>query len=367
MNKICHITTLHPRMDTRIFHKECVSLSKYYDVNLIVADGKGDEVVKGVHIYDIGERYSSRVQRVLFDTQKMFKKAVELDCCVYHIHDPELISIGLKLKKLKKKIVYDVHEDLPRQIYGKTYLKEWLKPFVSRVVEKRENRVAKKYDYICTATSYIRDRFLNINNKTVDVNNYPIVTELLGSVDWIDKRDEVCYIGGLSEVRGTREIVKAFEYIDGVKLILAGNFFDDNLKIELEKLTSWGKVDFKGYLDRQGVYDILLKSKVGLVILHPLINYLNALPVKMFEYMLSGIPVIASDIPLWRRIVDECECGMVVNPFDTKAIAKAIKYLIDNPKDAEKMGKMGQKAILDKYNWSNEEQKLVSMYDYLLN
>ena len=367
MYKICHITTLHSRTDTRIFYKECLSLSKYYDVYLIVADGYGDSIVEGVNICDVGERHSSRFKRFIIDKSKALKKAKELDCIIYHIHDPELINIGVHLKKAGKKIVYDVHEDLPRQIYGKTYIKDWIKPIISWIIERKENKLAKKYDYICTATSHIRDRFLEINTHTVDINNYPIVNELINNKDWDKRDDSVCYIGGLSLARGVREIVDALGYLNGVNLILAGNFFDDTLKLEFKKHKQWSKVDFKGYVGRKGVLNILSQSKIGLVTLYPLINYQKALPVKMFEYMLAGIPVIVSNIKLWKSIVEDNNCGLSVDPFDAKDIANKIQYLIDNPMEAEKMGNNGKQAILHKYNWTIEEAKLISMYNSLLN
>ena len=96
---ICHITTVHPRCDVRILYKECKSLTEKYDVNLIVADGLGDEVKDGIKIYDIGLRQLSRIKRMRIDSRKAFEKAMNLNSEIYHFHDPELISIGLKLKK----------------------------------------------------------------------------------------------------------------------------------------------------------------------------------------------------------------------------------------------------------------------------
>ncbi len=174
MNKICHITTVHPRYDVRIFHKECKSLSKYYEVYLIVADGLGDDEKDNVNIIDIGLRQTSRLKRAIIDSEKAFKKALDLNCDLYHFHDPELVKIGVKLRKKGKKVIYDTHEDLPRQILGKPYLNKFIKPVLSKLIERQENKAAKQFDYICCATPYIRDRFKKINKNTVDINNFPI-------------------------------------------------------------------------------------------------------------------------------------------------------------------------------------------------
>ena len=110
MVTITHLTSAHPRYDTRIFFKECISLAKNYKVNLIVADGLGDEEKNTVYIYDVG-KVEGRLNRIFKTTKKVLQRAIELDSDVYHLHDPELIPIGLKLKKMGKKVIFDAHED----------------------------------------------------------------------------------------------------------------------------------------------------------------------------------------------------------------------------------------------------------------
>jgi len=100
--------------------------------------------------------------------------------------------------------------------------------------------------------------------------------------------------------------------------------------------------------------------------LYPTINYRDALPVKMFEYMLAGIPVIASDFPILQDIINQEKCGICVNPLDSKAIGEAIEYLASNNTEAEKMGERGKKAVAEKYNWGREENKLLSVYQKVL-
>lgn len=366
LKKVCHITTVHPRYDTRIFIKECVSLSQYYNVHLIVADGKGDEFKDGIHIHDIGLRQSSRIKRIKVDSKKAFKKALELNCEVYHFHDPELIKIGKKLISHNKMVIYDVHEDLPRQIYGKPYLKNWIKPILSKIIEWQENRAAKNFSFILTATTHIKNRFLKINDNSIAIKNYPKIGELEPTINWTDKKNEICYVGGISEVRGIKEIVKSLDYLDKIKLNLGGTFNDSSLEVEVKSYPSWEKVNFLGFINREQISNVFAKSKVGLVTLHPIINYIDALPVKMFEYMMAGIPVISSDIPLWKSIVESNQCGIVVDPYDPEKISKVIQYILDNPGKAEEMGKNGQKAVKEKYNWAFEEKKLLETYITLL-
>lgn len=368
MVKITHLTSAHPRYDTRIFVKMCCSLAKKenYEVRLIVADGLGDELKYSVQIIDIGAKEGGRVARMTATSLKVFEKAVQLQSDIYHLHDPELIPIGLKLKKLGHKVIFDAHEDLPKQILAKPYLNPVSKRVLSFFASSYEKFVLKKFDGIITATPYIRDKFLKINDMTIDVNNFPIVSELSNTTPWSQKADEICYIGNLTTVRGIKELVKAMELVDGVRLNIAGKYLENDLEEELKSYKGWEKVNFLGFLDRDGILEVLKRSKAGVVTLYPIINYVDALPVKMFEYMVARLPVISSDIDYWKEIVEGNECGLCVNPKNPQEIAKAIEDIIQHPKEASKMGENGKQAVLKKYNWRNEEEKLLYFYKKLL-
>jgi len=365
--KISHLTSAHPRYDVRIFVKMCCSLARIerYDVSLIVADGLGDETQHGVSIYDVG-KLNGRWNRFIKSTSQVFEKALLIDADIYHLHDPELIPIGLKLKKLGKKVIFDAHEDLPKQMLSKPYLNRITKKLASVGITLFEQFTCKKFDAMVTATPYIREKFLSINANTVDINNFPIVTELENSCNYSDKKDEVCYIGYISKVRGIKEMVQALEFTDTCRLNLAGTFNDATIEAEVKSLPGWSRVNEMGFLDRDAIKELLCHSKVGLVTLHPTLNYIDALPVKMFEYMLAGIPVICSNFPLLQQIVAESQCGICVNPLNPKEIADAIEYLLTHPHEAETMGENGKQAVLTQYNWAKEEAKLFQLYKELL-
>ncbi len=364
--KITHLTSAHPRYDTRIFVKMCSSLANNieYDVNLIVADNKGNEYKDGVHIYDVGKLHG-RLNRMLKTTKKVFQKAKELDSDIYHLHDPELIPIGIKLKKLGKKVIFDAHEDLPMQILSKPYLNTPLLTLVSKSVAAYEKHSCKKFDAVIAATPYIRNKFLKINPKSIDVNNFPVITEFINEIPWDQKENVICYIGSIAKIRGIKEIVKSLEFTEGIRLNLAGTFSEAETEQEVKTYRGWSKVNELGFLGRNDIAKVLNTSKAGLVTLHPLLNYQDALPVKMFEYMAAGIPVIASNIELWHKIIQECKCGLCVNPLDPNEIAEAIQFIISHPDEAKRMGENGIKAVKEKYNWDIEEHKLYQVYKRL--
>jgi glycosyltransferase involved in cell wall biosynthesis len=363
---ITHLTSVHPRYDTRIFFKECRSLvNGKCQVVLIVADNKKNERKNNICIFDVGVR-KNRLQRVLYTTILVLRQVSLLESDVYHFHDPELIPVGLLLKAQGKKVIYDVHEDLPRQTLSKDYIPQKIRKITAFTLELIENFSAKYFDAIVTATPHIRERFQKLGCNAINVNNYPILSELYSpDVNWSQKESAVCYVGGIANIRGIFEMVEAISQTDA-KLLLAGKFSSASQRSQAMEMPGWTSVKELGQLNRQEVAQTLGKSVAGLVVLHPVINYIDALPVKMFEYMSAGIPVIASNFPLWIEIIEGNQCGICVDPLNPQAIATAIQWFLEHPEEAKRMGENGRKAVEEKYNWETEAEKLRSLYSKLL-
>ena len=160
MNKICHFTSVHPIDDIRIFHKECVSLAANgYDVTLIACgENAFEDVVEGVKRISLSVPVKNRLQRFFKRSKAVYKKAIEVNADIYHFHDPELIPIGLKLKKNWKKVIFDSHEDVPNQILAKEWLPSFIRKLVSFVYRKYETMAVKKFDGLITVTPTLTDR-----------------------------------------------------------------------------------------------------------------------------------------------------------------------------------------------------------------
>ncbi len=365
---IVQITSAHPRQDTRIFHKICTSLVRNgYQVTLVVADGKGAENRNGVQILDVGAS-KSRFDRMLNAPKRVLSKAVSLEADLYHLHDPELILVGLELKRLGKRVIFDFHEDVPKQLLGKPYLNKSALWTLSKAFALLESYACRRFDGVIAATPFIREKFVAIHPNTVDINNFPLLGELTTDLAWGSKQAEVCYVGGISKIRGISEMCQAMGLLQsGATLNLCGGFDRAGLEQDVKAMPGWQRVKDHGFVGRAGVRDVFSRSVAGLVTLHPVINYIDALPVKMFEYMSAGIPVIASDFPLWREIIEGSACGLLVDPLNPAAIARAIDYLVTHPEEAQRMGANGRKAVDERYNWAIEEKKLFAFYEQTLN
>lgn len=364
--KIAHLTSAHPRDDIRIFTKECRSLvAAGHELMLVVADGEGPEIRDGVQILDVG-RPRGRFDRMLRVTRRVQAKALALGADVYHFHDPELLPVGGALRRAGKHVVFDAHEDVPKQLLGKHYLGPVTKRLLSFVFALYERSACRKLYGIIAATPSIREKFLRINRNTIDINNFPMIGELEGNISWDRKADEVCYIGGIAAIRGIREVVAAMAKTNpGIRLNLVGEFAEADVEKEVRTAPGWRHVHALGVRDRAGVRDVLARCRAGIVTFLPVPNHVDAQPNKMFEYMSAGVPVIASHFPLWREIVEGSECGLCVDPEDPVAIAGAVNRLVEEPVLAQRMGENGRRAVMDRYNWAAEERKLLAFYERL--
>ncbi|MGB9790948.1 MAG: glycosyltransferase family 4 protein [Thermacetogeniaceae bacterium] len=368
--KIVILTTVHQPFDTRIFYKQAKSLIEagYHEVTLI-AQYNRNEIIEGVKIISLSKP-RNRIARMLQITCQAFCLACKENAALYHFHDPELISVGMLLKLKGKRVIYDVHEDLPKQILSKEWIPKPLRRLVAGAARVAEAVASRAFDGIVAATPAIARRFPS--NKTVVVQNFPILNELITpeSIPYQQRPAKIVYVGGITAIRGIREMVQAMsllpESLSDTRLVLAGEFSPPTLESEVRCLPGWDHVEFLGWQDRASVARLLWEARIGLVILHPRPNYLEAWPVKLFEYMSAGLPVIASDFPLWREIVDGIGCGLLVNPLDPKAIAEAIQYLLTHPDEAEEMGRRGRQAVQERYNWDIEKEKLLSLYRRLV-
>ncbi|WP_180074655.1 glycosyltransferase family 4 protein [Acinetobacter sp. YH12116] len=366
--KIAHLTSVHPRNDIRIYHKELISLNRNYKCSLIVADGLGSYVDDNkINIIDVGKP-NSRLDRMKNSPQRILQAALKLDADLYHLHDPELLQIALNLKKAGRKVIFDAHEDLPKQVLSKPYLNKFNAYIISFIVKYYEKFICSKLDAIVTATPVIRDKFSKISKKAIDINNYPLLGELTPlDKDWSKIQNEIAYVGGITKIRGIEQVVDALSLLKtSTRLNLVGTCNEKSTTEIFIKKIGWHAVNELGQLNREQVREVLQKSIAGLVTFLPVPNHIDAQPNKMFEYMSAGIPVIGSNYPLWKSIIEDNNCGICVDPENPKQIANAIDILVNDKTLAAQMGQNGIKAVNEKYNWSIEEAKLFQLYEELL-
>jgi glycosyltransferase involved in cell wall biosynthesis len=362
--RVCHITTAHPAADHRILHKECASLAAAgYDVTLI---GRHDrpETLLGVKILPLAQGSRHRAMRMTTRGIAAYRLARGLDADLYHFHDPEFLPYAVLLARRGTPVIYDAHEDVPRQILSKHWIRPALRPAVARVAGGIEGAAMKRLSAVIRADPPMVERYRALNDHVEVVANYPELGEITPA-PWDAKPRAICCVGGLSEVRGTIEIVDAMEGVDG-ELILAGSPSPRELLSTLEARPGWKRVRYLGHIGRSAIGDVLDEARVGVMPLHPVPNHVASYPVKLFEYMAAGIPVVATDVEPWAAIIREHGIGLCVPVGDAAAFAEAFTHLLDNSLEAEAMGKRGRRAAEELYSWESETAKLLALYAELL-
>lgn len=360
MKRICHMTSAHRQNDVRIYLKECKSLAEAgYEVYLVAAGNEHTE--KSLHVIGCGDKPDSRRERMMNFTRKIYEKALSLDCDIYHLHDPELLPYGIKLKKLGKKVIFDSHEDVSGQIMSKYWIPIPIRWIISKAYYFYESYVIRNFDAVITATPHIATLFEGRNRLVEVVNNYPKLDDIIFHNNSFSNREKIiCFAGGINAIRGERVMVEAVQGLDDIKLILAGPRDEGGEKYVRENVL------YTGRFTHSEVNSLYGRSRVGLIIYQPVPNHIKSKPNKIFEYMAAGLPIVCSNFPLWREIIENSGCGICVDPTSPQAVREACLYLINNPQIAQVMGKRGYEEVATNYNWKSEEHKLLKVYEKVM-
>jgi glycosyltransferase involved in cell wall biosynthesis len=363
--QIVHITSAHRTDDDRIFHKECRSLAEHGLSVTVIGPGEERKARAGVDILGVPSPGRSRLRRMSVTLWRLLVRCLSLPADVYHFHDPELISVGFVLKACGRRVVYDVHEDYPQKILSKDWINPVLRRPLSMTMVAVETVAGRLFDGIIAVTPTIAARFPPA--KTITLCNYPMLEEFSAAAGppYSERAYQVCYVGGLSEVRGLFDMVAAAGLIHGGApqcLQLAGQFESGDEEKQSQAKPGWTRVDYRGWLDRPGIARLMANARAGLVVLHPNRCFIDCYPIKMFEYMAAGLPVVASDFPVFREILDDGACGLLVPAADPPALARAIEWVFAHPDEAKAMGEQGRRRVERLYTWEAERKKLFALY-----
>ena len=361
---VLHVSSAHRASDGRIARKEAAALSAAgYDVTVLALErAEGTVLPEGPRFIEYAVP-ASRVRRFFLRLPWLLGYCLRHRFAVYHLHDPDLIVVGFLLKLAGRRVVYDVHEAYPMVILDRHWIPAFLRPGLSRFWRAMEGGFVRWADLTVAAHIPVAEQYQG--GRVVTLHNYPIVRDLADdeAPALAERPMRVIHHGDLTEQRGLFTMIEAMEKV-AADLRLGGSLPQD-LKTRVESMAGMRRGVYLGWLNKQSLAEELSQARVGLVLLHPTHNYTVIRPNKLYEYMAAGLPVVASDFPHWREVVVPADCGLLVDPLDTAAIARAIDHLLSHPEEAAAMGARGRAAVLARYNWQAEKAQLIAAYDAL--
>jgi len=370
--KILIITTAHPPFDVRIFHLQAISLAAAGHRVMLLAHADFDQLEReGVHLVGV-KRAKSRLLR-FFNVMRFFRMARRIRADVYHFHDLEFLPAGLLLRWLtRKKVIYDCHENYPETAYERAWYPDLLKPLLAGLIAGFEPALARRLDAVVCVVKDQESRFKQRGCRTALVRNYPRLEPFEKALEYKSRRDQtVLYLGGLTQVRGAALLVDMMAELrkshPNVKLICIGRFNEPHVQNEVlkrvRKLGLGDRIRYLGYIPYEQVPDHLVRAKIGLIPFQPNKKMLRMfLAIKAIEYMASGLPIVASDLPSLRHLISEAENGILVAPSDAAAHAAAIAELLENEDRRRRLAENGLRHVRRRYNWKLENPSLHQLY-----
>jgi glycosyltransferase involved in cell wall biosynthesis len=364
---IAVISTVHDTYDTRIFYKQIASLRRCYRVIYFSPVAGAPEQDWIVPLY----KSSSKLGRLRTHFSLIVRlQGVRAD--LYLLHDPELLPLGIVMSALGKKVVWDMHEDTYNDIFTKSYLAPVIRRLVAWVYLLMQSLAYRVLKGFILAEDLYGNYFVG-STKTRVVHNYPLLDRLSEVGEVVKQPNSLVYIGSIGTNRGVYQLLetvaKLRARIPAVRLILIGPFTDRALEEKVRRLIRErrieGNVEIRGPVKNLEAYPIVARCMVGLALLLPEPNYTKSLPTKMFEYMALGLPVVVSDFPLWKGIVERDEAGFALDPRDTDAVAEKIHSILTDEGRYSTLSRNARKAA-SRYSWETESAALLLFVSGLL-
>jgi glycosyltransferase involved in cell wall biosynthesis len=365
--RVAVVSSVHRWNDTRIFVKQAASLAANgYDVTLAAIGDQGSPFeASGVRVVPLPRR--RRALRWL-TWLSILRIVVSQRAKIVHAHDPELIPLVLLLKLTGRFAICDIHENVAEQVLHKEWIPRLCRVPLSRLLKGVQRSLPRMADAVILAEdSYVRDYPARANVSVI--RNFPLLPP--GSKqDYRSDTFGLIYVGDVRGVRGIREYVTITQRLveRGVpaQLRIVGSFADREEERQTHELVRQlgleQRVVFAGRRPPEEIPVLVQQSDLGLALLHPIGNYRESYPTKMFEYMAAGIPVIASNFALWRDVLVPNECGKVVDPLNVEEAAAAALEYWTRPDLRERHGQNGRAAVLRRYHWGVEAPHLLRVY-----
>jgi glycosyltransferase involved in cell wall biosynthesis len=277
-------------------------------------------------------------------------------------NDLDTLPSNYLYSKLKKtKLVFDSHEYF-------TEVPELIKrPIIQKIWKTLERSTLPKIKHVFTVSQSIANLFeKEYNIKVTLLRNVPLLNKKNSVVENIKVAGKkiLIYQGAINMNRGIEHMVKSMQYVDNsvLHIIGAGDITKDITKLIID-LKLQDKVKMLGRIPLEKLHGYTQQADLGLSLEEDAgLNYRFALPNKLFDYIQAEIPVLVSNLPEMKNLVNQYQIGETIENHDPKHIAEKVKYMLANNEKIELWKSNCKKAALE-LNWDKEKKVISSILD----
>lgn len=364
--KITHLTSVHPRYDTRIFYKHCIyGVKSGFEVTLLVNDTFEAETIENVRILSTNKKFKSKSSRIFDSILKFPIKAISVHSDVYVIHDPELIPCGIVLKMLRNKIIFDIHEDYYLVLLNH---KRIFSKFIGYLYKFLSNRFVKNIDGIFVVNYNLYSQYVNISKRILLVPNYPIINKnhVVKTIKPDDSIIRLVFAGGITEDWNIEMIANIIQNYEDFELHIIGK---DNEYLKSLKLDNKKNVFYHGHHKHDEISKILNQMDIGLAVSSSIqLQGKGSIGnTKVFEYLANGLPVIVNKNDVWQNVIGTNNLGFILDKVNETSVSQLLNNLDPSKAKLSKMGKAGFELVKSEYNWEKTNNFLNIFYTDLTN
>ena len=338
-----------------------------FDVYFCVSDNGPVETIEGINYIPVGYSGGGYLKRVVHLSKLMYKAAKQINADCYQTESPDFLRLLVKLKRQGKKCFYSLLESHPFTFYNKTKLPRWISNIVVSIMSVTMKKSLKKIDATFAVSDDIIEylRAWGIKDAVL-LGNFPVVDKKfrLTKEDYLKREDRVIYYGHIPNNSRQQNVIKAMNDLPNVKYMLAGKFWSTEYLNRMRVLDGWKNVEFIDGFERNQLSEILSRctiSNTARDISFSKCSNGSLGILKIFESMEAALPILCQDVPVYRKLIEDYHCGVLVDVNNVDSIKEGVQYLVSHKEEAYEMGQNGRKAVIEKYSW-NQVSKVYLSY-----
>lgn len=374
MKKFCFFSSNSKNCHEVLIYRQSKSLRDAgYETTFYMTDPVDDSDENGPIIKTFGKNNRGYLYRIFILPWKVYKILKSENADVYQTSALEFLCVCFLLKKKGKKVFFHLRESHPYTFSSKVHCNQLVSKIIVATMKYFMKFVFNRIDGVFVVAQDQIDYLKKwpINNYYL-LGNFPEINEDfdLTFSDYLKRDNTIIYFGSIYKISRQEVFFEALSNVPQASYLLAGKFYGNEYSEYLKSHYYWNKVEFINGFEKNELPKLLSRSIVSNVLRD--FSKIKACPngslgiIKIFESMEAGIPIICSDVPVYRKMMEEYKCGILVDPNDAKQIEDAIKFLLENKEEAWKMGQEGRRAVLEKYSWNAVSKDYVGIISGLV-